>query len=234
MKSSQVSNRCVLASRRASAAARRSDWILSSSAATAASIPASGAVLLRRSCRATSIACPAARSRGPISIRTGTPFCSHSAYFQPGRILSRSSTGTKPTAGFSADASRCPASTTADRSSSFFQIGTTTTRRGASNGGSTSPWSSLWVITSAPMVRVDMPQLVAQTKSRRPSASWKVTSKARAKFCPRSWLVAACSARRSCIMASTEKVSTAPAKRSRGVLAPASTGMAMISSANQR
>ena len=56
----------------------------------------------------------------------------------------------------------------------------------------------------APMRRVLTPQLVAQTCSRLPSASWNLTSKAFAKFWPRSWLVPACSALPSCIIASME------------------------------
>ena len=49
-------------------------------------------------------------------------------------------------------------------------------------------------MTSAPMRRVLTPQDVAHTSSRVPSLVWKSTSKARAKFCPRKWLVPLCSA----------------------------------------
>jgi hypothetical protein len=54
-------------------------------------------------------------------------------------------------------------------------------------------------------------------------------SKARAKFCPRSWLVAACRARPSPIRASQVKVSTAPANRSEGLFTPVRTGIAAVS-----
>ncbi len=51
-------------------------------------------------------------------------------------------------------------------------------------------------------------------------------SKARAKFCPSSWLVPICRALPSRIMASHVQVVVAPAKRSLSVLRPVSTGMA--------
>ena len=57
---------------------------------------------------------------------------------------------------------------------------------------------------SPPMSRVVTPQLVCQTYSSWPSLFWNFTSKALPKFWPRSWLVPACSAWPSCIMASMQ------------------------------
>ena len=74
-----------------------------------------------------------------------------------------------------------------------------------------------------------MPHDVCHTKSRLPSWSWKVTSKALPKFWPRSWLVAAWIALPSCIIASMQYVSSAPAKRSLAVLTPRMTGIATSS-----
>ena len=51
------------------------------------------------------------------------------------------------------------------------------------------PASSPCTMISAPISRVEAPQEVFHTWSRSPDAVWKVTSKARAKFCPRLWLV---------------------------------------------
>ncbi len=75
---------------------------------------------------------------------------------------------------------------------------------GASFGGSTSPLSSECVMISPPISRVLTPQLVCHTYSSWPSLLWNCTSNALPKFCPRSWLVPACSARPFCIMASIE------------------------------
>ena len=55
---------------------------------------------------------------------------------------------------------------------------------------------------------------------------------ARAKFWPRKWLVPACSALRSCIIASMLNVRSAPGKRSPAVFSPLITGMAIHCSAN--
>ena len=57
-------------------------------------------------------------------------------------------------------------------------------------------------------------------------------SLALAKFWPRKWLVPACSALRSCIIASMQKVCSAPGKRSPAVFSPLITGIAIHSSAN--
>lgn len=110
------------------------------------------------------------------------------------------------------------------------RIGTTTTCTGAMAGGSTRPASSECVMTSAPISRVETPQLVAHTSSRVPSAVWKNTSKARAKFCPRKWDVPLWSAHPFCMSASMVKVSSAPAKRSEADLTPFTTGRARRSS----
>ena len=85
-----------------------------------------------------------------------------------------------------------------------------TTWIGASRGGSTRPWSSQCVMIRPPISRVDTPQLVAQAYSSLPSWFWNFTSNALAKFWPRKWLVPACSALRSCIIASMHSVYTAP------------------------
>ena len=75
---------------------------------------------------------------------------------------------------------------------------------GASFGGNTRPVSSEWVMMSAPMRRVDVPQLVAQAYSSLPSRPWNCTSKALPKFCPRKCEVPACRAFLSCIIASMQ------------------------------
>ncbi len=66
----------------------------------------------------------------------------------------------------------------------------------------TRPASSEWVITRPPMSRVETPHEVCQTKCCWPSRPWNWVLKALAKFCPRLWLVPACSAFLSCIIAS--------------------------------
>ena len=60
---------------------------------------------------------------------------------------------------------------------------------------------------------------------------WNLTSNALPKFCPRSWLVPAWSALPSCIIASMQKLETAPANFSLSVFLPRMTGIAMTSSA---
>ena len=59
---------------------------------------------------------------------------------------------------------------------------------------------------SPPISRVETPQLVAQACSRLPSSVVNSTSNALAKFWPRKWLVPACSALPSCIIASMHSV----------------------------
>ena len=92
------------------------------------------------------------------------------------------------------------------RSASFLPSGQMTTCVGASRGGTTSPLSSEWVMMSPPMSRVETPQLVAQANSSLLSSVLNFTSNAFAKFCPRKWLVPACSALPSCIIASMQSV----------------------------
>ena len=91
---------------------------------------------------------------------------------------------------------------TVARSSSPRVIGTITTCQGASLGGSRRPVSSPWAITTAPTMRVLRPQEVVQHNFCSLFSSRKRMSKAWAKFCPRLWLVPACRARLSPIMAS--------------------------------
>ena len=69
-------------------------------------------------------------------------------------------------------------------------------------GGTMKPASSECVMMRPPMRRVDTPQDVCHTWCCLPSRPWKVMSNALAKFCPRLWLVPACSAFLSCIIAS--------------------------------
>ena len=83
-------------------------------------------------------------------------------------------------------------------------MGTMTTSMGASFGGRTKPWSSLWVMMRAPIKRVLTPHEVAHTCDLPPSLSAKVTSKALAKFWPKKWDVPACKALPSCISASMQ------------------------------
>mmetsp|Transcript_9139 Transcript_9139/g.26677 ORF Transcript_9139/g.26677 Transcript_9139/m.26677 type:complete len:309 (+) Transcript_9139:454-1380(+) len=170
---------------------------------------------------------PLARSRGPSSRRSGTPLRSHSKNFGPGRSQSRSSTCTRtPSACNSALSLSTAAVTAAASSVPGLPTGTMTTCVGATFGGSTRPLSSACVMTSAPMSRVLTPQLVAQTISRLPSLFWNCTSKALAKFWPRKCEVPLCSAQPFCMSASMVYVSTAPAKRSDGLLAPGVSGTA--------
>ncbi len=103
-------------------------------------------------------------------------------------------------------ASAFAASSTFVFSSGVLKIGTITAWIGASRGGSTSPWSSLCVMMRPPTSRVETPQLVAQACSSLPSLFWNCTSNALAKFWPRKWLVPACRAFLSCIIASMQSV----------------------------
>ena len=59
---------------------------------------------------------------------------------------------------------------------------------------------------SPPTSRVETPHDVCQTCSSSPALFWNFTSKALPKFWPRSWLVPACSALPSCIIASMQKL----------------------------
>ena len=59
-------------------------------------------------------------------------------------------------------------------------------------------------------------------------------SNGREKFCPSSWLVPICSALPSPIIPSQVQVRFAPAKRSRAVLCPVSTGMDSTSTMVER
>ena len=79
------------------------------------------------------------------------------------------------------------------------------------------------------MSRVDTPHEVCQTYSSTPSVVVNVMPKALEKFWPSSWLVPICSALPSPIIPSHVQVRVAPAKRSRAVLWPVSTGNAATS-----
>ena len=141
-------------------------------------------------------------SRGPISIRTGTPRISHSLNFQPG-VFSLMSTFTRILP-FSILSMRVTTSLTVALSASLRQIGTITTWYGATRGGKISPELSPCTIITPPMVRVLSPQLVVAQYLRCPSASRYCISKPFAKFVPRLWLVADCKALPSPIIASIE------------------------------
>mmetsp|Transcript_6884 Transcript_6884/g.15784 ORF Transcript_6884/g.15784 Transcript_6884/m.15784 type:complete len:255 (+) Transcript_6884:324-1088(+) len=189
--SSYASTRFVLAARRAWALSRSWAWTLSSSCRTAgtssAGFSGTGFFSLPKG-RAFISPAPLLTSRGPTSIRSGTPFRSHSKYLAPGRSVSRSSTFTRTPAALRALVSSSTAASTLAWSSSVLpRMGTTTTWMGATGGGRTRPASSLWVMTSAPTSRVETPQLVAHTRDLPPEESWKVTSNAWAKFCPKKW-----------------------------------------------
>ena len=83
--------RTVRASRNARASSSSAAWAASRATPTA---PASGASViwtLLRSSRRTSVTSPWARSRGPTSIRTGTPFSSQSVTRRPKLVPTRSS-----------------------------------------------------------------------------------------------------------------------------------------------
>jgi hypothetical protein len=73
-------------------------------------------------------------------------------------------------------------------------------------GGTRSPLSSPWVITTAPIIRVVMPQEVVWQSFRSPSSSVNSIPMARAKFWPRSCEVPHWSALPSCIIASIERL----------------------------
>ena len=112
-------------------------------------------------------------------------------------------------------------------SASLRMIGSSATWAGASLGGMITPLSSPWTMIRPPISRVDTPQVVVQAYSSLPSRDWNLMPEALAKFWPRKWVVPACSALRSCIMASMQYVSTAPGKRSPAVFSPVMTGIAM-------
>ena len=84
---------------------------------------------------------------------------------------------------------------------------------------------------SVPISRVLTPQLVVQANSFLPSRERYLMPDALAKFWPRKCDVPACTALRSCTIASMQSVSTAPGKRSLALLRPVMTGMARWSRA---
>ena len=109
-------------------------------------------------------------------------------------------------------------------------MGTMTTCLGATVGGSTSPWSSLWLMMSAPIARHDRPQDVVYAVRSASSSSANVMSKASANDCPRWWLVPPCTDFPSGISASTVVVVSAPGNLSWSGFRPRSTGMPSTSS----
>ncbi len=111
---------------------------------------------LLRSRRA-STAVWASTSRGPISMRTGTPRKSHSLYFQPG-CSSRASTRTRNPASLR----RCARLVHASIARSSFErtIGTRIASIGAIFGGMRRPRSSPCTMIRAPSIRHDTPHEV--------------------------------------------------------------------------
>ena len=81
----------------------------------------------------------------------------------------------------------------------------------------------------APISRLDAPHDVCHTYSNTPEGPENWVPKTLEKFCPSSWLVPICSALPSPIIPSQVQVRIAPAKRSRTVFSPVSTGIAMTS-----
>ena len=96
---------------------------------------------------------PASMSRGPISMRSGTPFISYSANFQPGELSLKSPFARMPAA-VSVATSFSAASVTPGLCDA---TGTTTAWIGAISGGRRSPLSSPWVMIMPPIRRVDTP-----------------------------------------------------------------------------
>lgn len=80
-----------------------------------------------------------------------------------------------------------------------------------------------------PIIRVEVPPDVVQAVSRCPPAERNWMPKAVAKFWPGSYDVPICSALPSRIIAWRASVLTAPAKRSRAVFRPTTTGIASTS-----
>mmetsp|Transcript_93830 Transcript_93830/g.292423 ORF Transcript_93830/g.292423 Transcript_93830/m.292423 type:complete len:233 (-) Transcript_93830:1109-1807(-) len=152
-------------SRWASALAKRSAWMPSSSLRTSstsvASLPVTLAAFWSAMCRRAMTNSPFLMSWGPSSMRSGTPFISQWLNFQPG-VWSPSSRRTRTPASRSLSQQRPAASATARRSSSgqpaLRPTGTTTTWWQATRGGSTRPLSSPWTMIMTPMVRCVMPQ----------------------------------------------------------------------------
>ena len=180
--------------------------------------------------RRTSVTCPAARSRGPSSTRSGAPLISHSVTRRPN---DRPSRGVDPHPHARA-AQRLRHLLGDVQSEASARTGNTTTCAGATAGGTSRPASSPCPMISPPTIRVDEPHDVVQANSRSPDGSRKSIPNARAKFCPSSWLVASCRALPSPIMASQVIVLTAPANRSLSVLCPTSTGRARRSTRKSR
>ena len=166
-----------------------------------------------------------------MAMRTGTPLSSYSANFQPGVLPSLVSNFTLMPLAFKSLMSGCIFSEIAASCPSFLKIGTMTTWIGASLGGSTKPSSSECAMISAPIRRVLTPHEVPHTYSSLPSLLANLTSNALAKFCPRKCDVPACNALPSCIRASMQYVSSAPANRSLAVFTPRTTGKAIHCSA---
>ncbi len=87
---------------------------------------------------------------------------------------------------------------------------------------------------SAPTRRVETPHEVCHPYSCSPVSAEYWMSKARAKFCPSSWLVPICSALPSLIIPSQVHEHVAPANRSRAVFLPRWTGTARTSTMTAR
>mmetsp|Transcript_12173 Transcript_12173/g.35644 ORF Transcript_12173/g.35644 Transcript_12173/m.35644 type:complete len:222 (-) Transcript_12173:879-1544(-) len=97
-------------------------------------------------------------SRGPTSIRIGTPFCSQWLYFHPGLYMARSSNLALTPAALRSDRIFSQYGPQSSSVNFLLTMGTMTAWRGATRGGRTSPVSSPWTMTMTPMVRVVNPQ----------------------------------------------------------------------------
>ena len=121
-----------------------------------ASSSSSATVIFSPLSRRTATQWPASMSFGPISTRSGTPFISQLANFQPGLLSLKSPCARRPAAfrratsssAFSVTPGLCAA------------MGSTMTWIGAMCGGRTRPLLSPWVMIRPPMTRVDMPHEV--------------------------------------------------------------------------
>ena len=155
--SSQVDRSKVFSSRFALALSSILSWMRSSSSLTALSSVSSATKVFSPLSRRTMQHWPFSRSRGPISMRSGTPRISYSAHFQP-MDWSESSSFVRT----SMASRRALSSLAASATSGFLcaAMGMTTACTGAMRGGRTRPLLSPWVMITAPIMRVVEPQEV--------------------------------------------------------------------------
>ena len=136
--------------------------------------------------------CPATRSLGPSSMRSGTPFSSQWLYFHPGVWKSRSSTCTlTPAALRAASISATTSAIFCLCSALIFELGMgmMTAWVGATRGGTTRPLLSAWIMIITPIVRVVIPQEFCQTFFCVLSSAVNSMLNILEKFWPRQWEV---------------------------------------------